>query len=95
MTIRSSWANGTAAAFVVHLTNTGSADDTFALTFSLPNGVTGTLGQTSVEVPPGVSNFRYVTLTLTPQVGATAGSDSFTVTATSASLSSRPSFSIP
>ena len=75
---------GTAARYVLQLTNTGSADDTFALAAAgLPAGVTAAFSQTTVEVPPGASNFRDVTLILTPQVGTAAGSDPFTVTATS------------
>jgi uncharacterized membrane protein len=77
---------GTSAVYTVQLTNTGSAYDTFALTVSgLPAGVTASFAQTSVEVPPGASNFRDVTLLLTPQPGTAIGSVPFTVTATSAS----------
>ncbi len=77
---------GTSAVFTVQVTNTGSADDTFTLTAAgLPAGVTATFGQDTVEVPPGASNFRDVTLTLTPPAGTAAGSDPFTVTATSVS----------
>jgi uncharacterized repeat protein (TIGR01451 family) len=75
---------GTSTTYTVQVTNTGSGNDTFDLaTTGLPAGVRVTLGQSSVEVPPGASNFRDVTLTLTPQQGAVAGSDSFSVTATS------------
>jgi len=73
----------TAAVYTVQVTNTGSADETFALTDSLPTGVTGTFAQTTIDVPPGVSNFRDVTITLTPGEGAAAESDPFSVTATS------------
>ena len=46
---------GTSAAYVVQLTNTGSADDTFALAIAgLPPGVTASFGQTTIDVPPGV-----------------------------------------
>jgi hypothetical protein len=77
---------GTPATYVVQVTNTGSADDTFALSVAdLPAGVTAQFSPSSVEVPPGISNFRDVTLTLTPQAGTTAGSDAFRVTATSTS----------
>jgi uncharacterized membrane protein/sugar lactone lactonase YvrE len=77
---------GTAATYTVQVTNTGSADDTFALSIAgLPAGVTAQLNHNSIDVPPGVSNFRDVTLTLTPQPGTTIGSDSFTVTAASTS----------
>jgi uncharacterized repeat protein (TIGR01451 family) len=74
---------GTSATYTVRLINTGSADDTFSLAATLPAGVTGTFAQDTVDVPPGVSNFRDVTLTLTPQAGTTAAADSFSVMATS------------
>jgi uncharacterized membrane protein len=75
---------GTAAVYTVQVTNTGSADDTFTLSDAgLPAGVQAAFSQATVDVPPGVSNFRDVTLTLTPAPGTTAGSDPFTVTATS------------
>ena len=57
---------GTSAQYVVRLTNTGSTDDTFSLaTLGLPSGITASFGQTTIDVPPGVSNFRDVSLTLT------------------------------
>jgi uncharacterized membrane protein len=78
---------GTAAVYTVQMTNTGSADDTFTLSDAgLPAGVTALFSQTTIDVPPGVSNFRDVTLTLTPVPGTAAGADPFTVTATSTSL---------
>ncbi len=80
---------GTSAHVVVQLTNTGSADDTFSLsTAGLPSGVTATFGQTTIDVPPGASNFRDVTLTLTSAAGTSPGSIPFQVTATSATDSS-------
>ncbi len=78
---------GTAARYVVQVTNTGSATETFNLAASLPAGVTAAFSQTTVTVPPGVSNFRDVTLTLTPQLGSATGSLPFTVTATSTTTS--------
>ena len=61
---------GTSAQYFVQLTNTGSADDTFTLAaMGLPSDVTASFGETTIDVPPGVSNFRDVTLTLTPQAG--------------------------
>ena len=79
---------GTSAQYVVQLTNTGSADDTFTLTATgLPPGVAATFGQTTIDVPPGASNFRDVTLTLTPPPGTTPGDDPFQVTATSTTKS--------
>jgi len=75
---------GTAARFVVQLTNTGSVDDTLTLSVTgLPGGVTAALGQTTIDVPPGSSNFRDVVLTLTAQPGTTAGAYGFTVDAVS------------
>jgi uncharacterized membrane protein len=74
---------GTSATYTVQLTNTGSADDTFTLAGVFPPGVSGTFSQQTVDVPPGASNFRDVTLTLTPQQGTAGGGDPFQVTATS------------
>ena len=79
---------GTSAIYTVQLTNTGSADDTFLLTSALPPGVDGTFSQPVVDVPPGTTNFRDVTLTLTPQIGTAVANNNFTVTATSTSNSS-------
>jgi hypothetical protein len=80
---------GTSARYVVQLINTGSADDTFALTAAgLPAGVTATFGQTTVDVPPGASNFRDVTLPLTAAAGTRPGIDPFQVTTTSTTKSS-------
>ncbi len=59
---------GTSTSYVVQLTNTGSADDSFSLAATgLPTGVTATFGQTSIDVPPGASNFRDVPLILARQ----------------------------
>jgi uncharacterized membrane protein len=80
---------GTSAQYVVQLTNTGSADDTFTLAATgLPSGVTATFGQTSLDMPPGTSNFRDVALILTPPPGTTAGSIPFTITAASTTKAS-------
>ncbi|HVX12981.1 MAG TPA: DUF4214 domain-containing protein [Pirellulales bacterium] len=73
------------AVYTITLTNTGSVADTYSLSGLFPTGFTGTFSQTSVMVPPGVSNFRDVKLTLTPPAGAAAQSYPFTVTATSTS----------
>jgi len=79
---------GTSARFVVQLTNTGSADDTFSLIAAgLPSGVTAYFGQTSIDVPPGASTFRDVALTLTASLNTTPGSYHFTVTAASTTKS--------
>jgi hypothetical protein len=77
---------GTSAQYVLSVNNVGSVEDTYALTVSgLPTGVTATLSQTTIDVPPGVSNFRDVALTLASAVGTPPGSYPFIVTATSTS----------
>jgi uncharacterized membrane protein len=79
---------GTSVQYVVQLTNTGSSDDTFSPSAAgLPAGISAAFSQTSIDVPPGASNFRDVTLTLTPAVDTPAGKDPFTVTAASTTLS--------
>jgi uncharacterized membrane protein len=79
---------GTSAQFVVQLTNTGSTDDTFSLTAAgLPSGVSAKFGETTIDVPPGASNFRDVTLTLTPKAGTTPGAIRFQIIATSTTKS--------
>ncbi len=76
----------TPANYVVQLTNTGSADDTFTLsTAGLPAGGTARFAHTSLDVPPGVSNLRDVPLVVTVPQGTRPGSYPFTVTATSTS----------
>jgi uncharacterized membrane protein len=80
---RATAGQGTLAGDVVRLINTGSAVETFALAAALPSGVTGAFSQNVIDVPPGVSNFRDVTLTLTPAPGTAVGDVPFTVTATS------------
>ena len=73
--------------YVVQLTNTGSSDDTVSLSLAgLPAGIAASFGQTTIDVPPGASNFRDVPLTLTPQSGAKPGSVAFTVNATSTTM---------
>jgi uncharacterized membrane protein len=80
---------GTSASYVVQVTNTGSADDRFTLSAAgLPAGVSANFAQTTIDVPPGASNFRDVTLTLTPQSGTAPGGYSFTVMASSITKSS-------
>ena len=54
----------------------------------MPAGVTATFGETTIDVPPGVSNFRDVTLTLTPKTGTAPASYPFSVVATSTTKSS-------
>ncbi len=75
---------GTSAQYVLTVSNVGSAEDTYSLsTTGLPSGVTATFGETSIDVPPGVSNFRDVPLTVDVPKGTTPGRYPFTVTATS------------
>ncbi len=77
---------GTSAQYVVQLTNTGSAEDTFSLAATgLPTGVTATFGEATIDIPPGASNFRDMRLSLSVAKGTTPGSYPFTVTATSTS----------
>jgi hypothetical protein len=67
----------------VQVTNTGSADATFALALGgLPQDVAAALGASTIDVPLGAGNFRDVSLTLTPGIGAATGDDAFQVTAT-------------
>jgi hypothetical protein len=74
---------GTTAVYTLTVTNVGEATDTYALSGVFPMGVTANFSPSTITVPPGVSNFRDATLTLTPQPGTAPGSDPFTVTATS------------
>jgi hypothetical protein len=75
---------GTPATFTLRITNEGDTADTYQLSAgALPAGVTATFSQESVVVPPGQSNFRDVTVTLTPSPGASAGNYAFQVTASS------------
>jgi len=71
---------GTSADYTLQITNTGSADDTFFYQVSgLPSGIDVSSSQNSVDVPPGVSNFRDLPLTLIVQAGTTPGTYPFTV----------------
>jgi uncharacterized membrane protein len=74
---------GTGAKYVVQLTNTGSATDTFALALNLPPGISAQFDQQQIEVPPGASNFRDVTFVLVAAPGTTPGDYLFTLSATS------------
>ncbi len=74
----------TTATFGVQITNAGNTTDSYNLSASLPPGVSSVFDQTSVQVPPGLSNFRQVNLHLTPSPGTAPGSQAFTVTAVSA-----------
>ena len=85
---------GTSASYVVEVTNTGSADDTFSLQVSgLPQGVTATLGQTTIDVPPGTSNYRDISLILMSSDGTPPGPVPFTVTAAAGSTATTGSAS--
>jgi uncharacterized membrane protein len=75
---------GTPTTFTLRVTNEGDAVDTYNLSVSgLPAGITAKFSQPSVTVPPGLSNYRDVTVTLTPVPGTPATDYPFTVTATS------------
>ena len=64
---------GTAANYVVRVTNTGSEMDNFVLfATGLPADFTATFGAGIFEVLPGASNFRDVPLTIIPPAGTTA-----------------------
>lgn len=78
---------GTSAAFVVRLTNSGSVTERFALAANVPAGISATFEQMTVEIPPGASNFRDITLILTPQTGTALGDLAFDVVASSLSES--------
>ena len=82
---------GTAANYVVRVINTGSAAETFTLSTTLPPGVSGALGQSTVEIQPGASNFRDTPLRLTPRPGSSPGATTFSVTAAAGSVSSTAS----
>lgn len=77
---------GVPATFTVRVINNGSATDTFNLTAALPAGFNAAFEQTSVVVPPGVSNFREISVQATPPLGTSATSYPVTFTATSATL---------
>jgi uncharacterized membrane protein len=73
---------GTSATYTVTVTNVGTATDTYTLAAAgLPAGVTASFSPPTISVPPGLSNFRDVTLTLTPRPGTAAGIIPFQVKA--------------
>lgn len=78
---------GTRGNYVVRVTNTGSAGETFALAVDLPAGFVSLLGQNSIDVPAGAGNYRDIPLTLIAPSGTAPGAYPFTVTATSAAAS--------
>ena len=77
---------GTSASYVVQLTNVGTLDSNFSLQVTgLPFEVDASFSSDFVDVPPGASNARDVTLTLYADSGTPPGDIPFTVTATAAS----------
>jgi uncharacterized repeat protein (TIGR01451 family) len=77
---------GTSANYIIQLTNTGSADDSFSLAAAgLPSGVTASFAQNTIDVPPGTSNSRDLALALAVASGTAPANYAFTVTATSTS----------
>lgn len=75
---------GTSATYVLRVTNTGSQTDAFDLAaFGLPSQFGISFQQTTVTVPPGVSNFRDVLVTITSPVGTVPGDYPFSLTAIS------------
>jgi uncharacterized repeat protein (TIGR01451 family) len=66
--------------YTLHLVNTGSALDTYDLLANgLPSGVVATFSQPSILVPPGLTNSRNVTVTLTSSSNVVPGTYPFTV----------------
>ena len=73
----------------VIVTNVGNATDTYNLAATgLPAGIQASFSPTTMTVPPGQSNFRDVTVMLTPAPGTSAADYPFTVTAVSTTSSS-------
>jgi uncharacterized membrane protein/transglutaminase-like putative cysteine protease len=77
---------GTSAVYVVELTNTGSADDSFSFSVAgLPAGVTANFGESRLNIPTGTGNSRDALLTLTVAQGTLPRNYPFSVTAASSS----------
>lgn len=74
---------GTPAQYVVRLVNTGNTTEQFALSAQVPVRFSAYFSAASVEVLPGLGNYREVRLTVTPSPGTAAGDVPFTVTAIS------------
>jgi len=74
---------GTPTQFVAQITNAGDVTDTYTLSVAPIANVTAGLGQTTIQVPPGLSNFRQAPLTLTATQGTASGPINFTVKAVS------------
>jgi hypothetical protein len=79
---------GAPARYVVQVSNTGSAAESFFLTTSgLTKGIVASFGESFISMlPPGTSNYLNVPLTLTPPPGTASGTVTFTVTASGESL---------
>lgn len=75
---------GTAATFTARVINLGDQTTTFNLAGAFPTGFSAKLAETSVTLLPGISNYRDVTLTVTPPPGTNPADYPFTVTATAA-----------
>lgn len=74
---------GTPAQYVVRLVNTGNTTEQFALSAQVPVRFSAQFSAASVEVLPGLDNYREVRLTVTPSPGTAAGDVPFMVTAIS------------
>ena len=75
---------GTSASYTLQLTNAGSATDHFSLSVSgLPAGFSTSFSNSNLDVPPGATNFREVTLTIMAPTGSAAKSYPFHVLAAS------------
>ena len=74
---------GTSVAFTVRIVNTGNVSEVLSLSLDLPPGFTGTLTSPTIEVPPGIDNYREVALIATPPAGTIENSYPFTVSAVS------------
>jgi large repetitive protein len=75
---------GTAANYIVRVTNTGSKSDLFVLfATGLPASFDVTFNSGIFEVLPGAGNYREFIVTIVPPVGTVPGNYPFTVTAAS------------
>ncbi len=79
---------GSSGTFVVRVTNTGSAVDTYGLSADLPPGFQADFGQPAIEITPGMDNYRETSLRITPPQGTPEGAYPVTVSAVSASNAS-------
>ena len=76
---------GTAAPFIVRVTNTGDETEAFTLSGVFPSGFAVEWGETQVTLLPGLGNYRDVILRLTPPVGTSAGAYPISVSAAAVS----------